>query len=447
MPAAYDAIVLARAPVRYSRLLKGPAPVLVLVVAAAVAGALRGGFTDLFVYQYGGRAVLDGLPLYESGDPVTGLPFTYPPFAAVVMVPLALLPAWLAAALWTGASVGALAAVVVVVRRALGRPAPGWLVALLTGGALALEPVWQNLTFGQVNLFLMLAVLVDLVRPERRWSGVLVGIAAGVKLTPLVFVVLLVLVGRRTAAGRAALAFAGTVAVGFVAMPGSAATYWTDGLVDAGRVGPPALAHNQSVYGALTRLLDGPPPTLLWLAVAGPLSLAVLVVGAGWWRRGDRVLGTCLGALAMLLASPVSWSHHWVWAVPVALVLWERSRWAGAAWTAVFVARPIVWPPYGQGREYGWSPLDHLVGNAYLLAALALSVWAAATLNRRVGSSARRTDTESARFLTASPSAAVKRARVVRWGAPPSSDCRDPGGRTPTHFVLKSIFGSSDRHL
>ena len=91
----------------------GPAPVLVLVVAAAVAAALRGGFTDLLVYQYGGRAVLDGLPLYESGDPVTGLPFTYPPFAAVVMVPLALLPAWLAAALWTGASVGALAAVVV----------------------------------------------------------------------------------------------------------------------------------------------------------------------------------------------------------------------------------------------------------------------------------------------------------------------------------------------
>jgi alpha-1,2-mannosyltransferase len=372
-------------------MLKGPGPVLVLVVAAAAAGALRGGFTDLSVYQYGGRAVLDGLPV--SGDPATGLPFTYPPFAAVVMVPWALLPAWLAAALWTGASLGALAAAVVVVRRALDRPAPGWLVAVVAGGALALEPVWQNLTFGQVNLFLMLAVLVDLVGPARRWSGVLVGIAAGVKLTPLVFVVLLVLVGRRRAAGRAALAFAGTVAVGFVVMPGSAATYWADGLVDAGRVGPPALAHNQSVYGALSRLLDGPPPTLLWLAVAGPLSLAVLVVGAVRWRCGDRVLGTCLGAMAMLLVSPISWSHHWVWAVPVALALWERSRWAGAAWTAVFVARPVVWPPYGQDREYGWSPADHLVGNAYLLTALVLSVWAGATVNRRVGSSARRTAT------------------------------------------------------
>lgn len=367
---------------------------LVLVVVAGVAGAVRGGFMDLLVYQYGGRAVLDGLPVYESGDPVTGLPFTYPPFAAVAMVPLSPLPAWLAAGLWTGTSVGALAVVVVVVRRALGRPAPGWLVAILTGAALALEPVWQNLTFGQVNLILMAAVVVDLVRPERRWSGVLVGIAAGVKLTPIVFVVLLVLVGRRTAAARAALAFAGTVAVGFVAMPGSAATYWTDGLVDADRVGPPALAHNQSAYGALTRLLDGPPPTWAWLAVAGPLALAALVVGARWWRRGERVLGTCLAAIAMLVASPVSWSHHWVWAVPVALVVWERSRWAAVAWTAIFVTRPVLWPPWGEGREYGWSAPDHVVGNAYLLAAVAVSV-AAASL-RQIGSSARGSDDESA---------------------------------------------------
>ena len=367
-----------------------------LLLAAAVAGALSGGFTDLFVYRHGGRAVLGGPPVYESGDPVTGLMFTYPPFAAVVMAPLALLPAWLAAALWTGASLGALAAVAAVVRRALGRPGPGWLLALVAGGALALEPVWQNLAFGQVNLFLMLAVLVDLVRPERRWAGVLVGIAAGVKLTPLVFVVLLVLVGRRTAAGRAVLAFAGTVAVGFVVTPGSSTAYWSDRLFDAARIGPPELAHNQSVYGALARLLDGPPPTLLWLAVAGPLSLAVLVVGACWWRRGERVLGTCLGAVAMLLASPISWSHHWVWVVPVALVLWERSRWAAAAWVAVFVARPVVWPPFGEDREFGWSPLEHLAGNAYLLAALALSVWAAATLDRRAGSWTHRSRAQSA---------------------------------------------------
>lgn len=368
-------------PRSWDRAWAGPAAVLTVVVGAAMVGAVVGGFADLHVYRYGGEAVLDQASVYKSDDPVTGYPFTYPPFATVLMVPLALLPGWLAAALWTAASAGCLAAAVAVVLRGLGRPAAGWLVALVTVGSLALEPVWQTFSFGQVNLILMLAVLVDLLRPERRASGVLVGIAAGLKLTPLVFVVLLVLVGRRGAAGRALLAFAGTVAAGLVAVPG-AASYWTERLVDPARVGPPGLAHNQSVSGALTRLLDGPPATWLWLAVAGPVAIAVLLVAAAWWRRGDRVLGTCLGAAAMLVASPVSWSHHWVWAVPVGLVLWERSRWVAALWTALFVTRPILWPPWGEGREYAWQAPDHLVGNAYLLAALALGLGAAAALRR-----------------------------------------------------------------
>src|SRR4051794_1503088 len=184
--------------------------------------------------------------------------------------------------------------------RALGRTASGWRLALLTGAALALEPVWQNLTFGQVNLLLMLAVLIDMVQPERRWSGVLVGVAAGVKLTPLVFVVLLVLAGRRTTAGRALLAFAGTVAFGFAVIPGSARTYWADNLVDAGRVGPPESAYNQSVFGALTRLLDGPPPTLLWLPGARAPALPGLARRAAWWRRGGRGRGARPAALGLL---------------------------------------------------------------------------------------------------------------------------------------------------
>ena len=345
------------------------------VVAGAFVALLGGDLKDLLVYQHAGRTVLDGVSPWSRDEPVTGLPFTYPPFAAVLMVPLAPLPAGLAAAVWTGASAGALGASIVVVRRALARPSPAWLVVLLGVAALALEPVWQNLAFGQVNLLLMLVVLVDLLGPGRRLSGVALGIAAGVKLTPLVLVALLVLAGQRATAVRATVAFAATVAVGFLAVPGSA-TYWTDRLLDPSRVGPPALAHNQSVSGALTRVLGSAPPTWLWLAVAGPVALAAVLVAAAQWRRGDRVLGTCLGAMAMLLASPVAWSHHWVWCVPVALVLWERRRWAAVAWTAVFVARPILWPPWGAGRELEWGALEHLVGNAYVLAAVALVVGA-----------------------------------------------------------------------
>lgn len=355
------------------------AAVLAVALAAAVVGAVIGEFPDLHVYRYGGRSVLDQLPGYESDDPVTGYPLTYPPFAALAMVPLALLPGWLAAGLWTGLSAGCLAGAVVLVCRELGHPAPGWLVLAVAAGSLALEPVWQNFSFGQINLIIMLAVLVDLLRPERRTSGLLLGIAAGVKLTPLVVVVLLAMAGHRGAAARASLTFVGTVLVGLTVMPG-AASYWTDGLIDPKRVGPPQLAHNQSIAGALTRLLGEPPPTALWLAVAAPVSLAILLVGAGWWRRGDRVLGTCLGAMAMLLASPVAWSHHWVWAVVVGLVLWERLRWAAILWIAVFVARPILWPPWGERREFDWRWFEHLYGNAYLLAALALCVGAGIAL-------------------------------------------------------------------
>ncbi len=352
----------------------------VIVAAAALAGWLRPDLTDLEVYRYGGRALLDGLSPYAADDPVSGLPFTYPPFAAVVMLPLALLSVQTAATVWTAASVAALVAVLVVASPEVGLAARGWLVVGLVVGALALEPVWQNLSFGQVNVILMTAVVVDLLRPERRCSGVLVGLAAGVKLTPLVFVVLLLLVGRREAAGRATLTFLATVLVGFAVAPGAAASYWTLGLLDARRVGPPWLAHNQSTYGVLTRLLDAAPPALLWVGVTLPLAGAALLVAAAWWRRGDRLLGTGLAGLAMLLASPVSWSHHWVWAVPVAIALWLHGRAVAVAWTAVFVARPVLWPPWGERRELAWGFPDHVVGNAYVVAALFLVVWAATRL-------------------------------------------------------------------
>jgi alpha-1,2-mannosyltransferase len=353
----------------------------VVVAAAALVGWLRPDLTDLHVYRYGGLALLDGLSPYAEDDPVSGLPFTYPPFAAAMMIPLAVLPLQVAVAAWTAASLAALSAIVVVALREVGLAARSSLVVGLVAGALALEPVWQNLSFGQVNLVLVAAVVVDLMRPERRCSGVLVGLAAGIKLTPLVFVVLLLLVGQRAAAGRATLTFLATVAAGFALAPDAAASYWTLGLVDADRIGPPWLAHNQSAYGVLTRLLDAPPPAVLWAGVTLPLVGAALLVAAAWWRRGDRLLGTGLVGLAMLLASPVSWSHHWVWAVPVAVALWPHGRGWVVAWAAVFVARPVLWPPWGERRELAWGPLDHVAGNAYVVAAVGVVVWAAVRLD------------------------------------------------------------------
>lgn len=383
-------------------------PLGVALVLAGVAGVVLDqtrGLLDLEVYRYGGRAVLDGVPLYGGRDPVTDLPFTYPPFAALVLVPVALVPGTVAAALWTALSVGGLVAVVAVaVAGAPGQgPAPAGLgrsagtapwpdapAAAVVGVAAAcvvLEPVWQTLAFGQVNLVLLVLVVVDLLSPDRRWAGVLVGVAAGIKLTPLVFVVMLFLVGRRAAAGRAVGTFLLTLVVGFVVLPATAWTFWSDAISDPERVGGPAYAGNQSVYGALARLVDGEPSRVLWVLVAGPLAVGVLAVAAAVWRRGDRVLGTGLGGLAMLVASPISWSHHWVWAVLVGVALVARSwRW-GLAWAVVFVAAPGWWFPHGDDREHGWGVVAHVLGNAYLLAALVVAGWAAWTV--RPGSGGR----------------------------------------------------------
>jgi alpha-1,2-mannosyltransferase len=348
--------------------------IVLVSLVGAIAGAVAGSFPDLDVYRYGGRSVLEHVSPYAHDDPIYGYPFTYPPFAALLFTPLAFLPGWLAAAIWTGTSAGCLASTIAIVRQALGRPRSEALVVVACAFAVALEPIWRNYVFGQINLILMLAILIDVIRPDRRLAGIALGIAAGIKLAPLVFVVLLVLIGRRAAATRSVITFVGTVLVGLVAVPGASA-YWNRRLLDPTRVGPPSLAHNQSVSGMLTRLLDEPPSTQLWMVVAGPVAIATVLVAAAWWRRGDRVLGAGLAALAMLLASPVSWSHHWVWAAPIALAVWERSRVAAVLWAGVFVARPMLWPPWGEKREYGWRWYDQLDGNAYVIAAVILAGW------------------------------------------------------------------------
>ncbi|GAB2872536.1 hypothetical protein GCM10027026_23890 [Myroides odoratimimus subsp. xuanwuensis] len=376
----------------------------VAVVAAVIGTAVEAqrGFTDLAVYRFGGSEALAGLGgwigwgpgagpgLYVGADPATGLPFTYPPFAALLMVGVALLPAVVAAGLWAAASVLALAGVVrLFLAEGAPRPPRGAAVLTLTVAMLLLEPVWSGLSFGQVNLFLALAISLDLLRPDRRWAGVLVGVAAGIKLTPLVFVVLLVLVGRRAAAGRAVAAFAGTVVIGFALLPSAATSYWTDVLWDPGRVGGVAYAGNQSLLGALTRLLGHEPATLLWLAVAGLVSVAVLLVAAAWWRRGRRDLGVLLGAASMLLASPVSWSHHWVWAAPALIVLWRRASAtvpalaAAIAVTLVATSACIWWPPHRSDQELAWSWPEQVVGNAYVWTALLLATYAAVRLAPR----------------------------------------------------------------
>ena len=317
------------------------------------------GQLDLTVYRAGGRRLLDGLALYEQ--PWGDLPFTYPPFAALVMVPLTVLPSWVAALVMPALSCAAL----VAIWRCCGTPR-GHALALVPL-SLLVEPVWMTLHFGQVNLVLAALVLADLGLRDHRWRGVATGIAAGIKLTPLIFVAYLVVTGQWRALRHCLLAFAATVAVPFLLVPADAWHFWTRVLLDSSRIGAPWYATNQSLMGVLSRL--GGEATWVvpaWFVIASSVALGCLWLARRLWLGGDALAAVSATGLAALLASPVSWSHHWVWAVPLAVVLHRRlGPVVASLWVAGFVVAPFLHLPREHDLELSWT-WEHVPGNAYV---------------------------------------------------------------------------------
>ncbi|ROP35666.1 glycosyltransferase 87 family protein [Saccharothrix texasensis] len=315
-------------------------PALAVALALAAHAVLFSGvfipfwMIDLAVYRGAGQAVLDGQRLYETGFH-NGMLFTYPPFAAVVAVPVALLPVVAAQFTWTAVGYLALSASVWMVLRLTGtttaRRNTALLVAACTAGASLLAPVQLNVLLGQVNLLLMALILLDFLPalPER-YRGIATGIAAGIKLTPLFFVAYLFFTGRRRAACQALAAFAATVLVGSALLLADSRAYWLQGVFfDTTRISPNNLVVNYSLAGFFARLsAQGTAPA--WaLAVSAVVAVACLA-GAVWaHRRGHDVVGLLVIAFGAQLVSPITWVHHGVWVVP-ALVWLATATWRRA---------------------------------------------------------------------------------------------------------------------
>jgi alpha-1,2-mannosyltransferase len=348
---------------------------------------------DLDVYRIGSLVWLRHgdlyglLPATSSG---VHLPFSYPPIAAVLLAPLALMPFGAAGTVLTLATVATAAGVLrMFLRSAAGREAGSWRTACwLLPAALFLEPVRNTLNYGQVNVLLMALVTADCLLPEVRWPrGALVGLAAAVKLTPAAFVLFFLCRGDRRAALTAAASFAAVTAAGFALAWHDSVRYWTSIIVQTGRPGSPAYAANQSIEAVLARAgLDPHTPAGMaaWLA----LSAVALALA---WRGMRRAFGgpsdawaLTLNALAALLISPISWSHHWVWAEPALLalaVVSVRGRHraglaAAVAGLAVFAAAPQWWFPSGGNVEIHWAAWEQVIGSSYVIVAVAVLLFA-----------------------------------------------------------------------
>lgn len=276
---------------------------------------------DLKIYWLAGGEVAEGADLYDNAY-IGDLPFTYPPFSGTLfkwLSPLADDPLIL---LWQGGTALALFTVIMLVLRERGlklSPAIWLLGILLVCCTPANEPVHGTLFFGQINIFLMLLVALDILPRKRALPGIGIGLAAGMKLTPAYMGLVLLFQKRWWQAIIAILTFAVTVAIGFVTIP-DAADFWTDAIFKSSRVGEHTNPGAQSIRSVMVRAwgIDG---GWIWLAaVAVVFVLTCLALRTAMKHRNNSA-ALALAGISSCLVSPFSWYHHWVWTVPLAVVV------------------------------------------------------------------------------------------------------------------------------
>ena len=347
---------------------------------------------DLGVYLMGGAHVFS-TDLYHVRYLPNNLGFTYPPVAALLFAPFSGLPLRLNQTVFTWLGLGAVFGLLAVSLRAtcpaFERRVVVWWALVLLVPAVLLAPVRETLLFGQVNLVLAVAVVADMTLSLRIPKGVLVGLAAAVKLTPLILVPYLFLT-RRTRAGCFALgafAFAGAVAA--VASPRASWAYWTHFAWLPGRAGSVSFIGNQGALGVIERLVRHSfttVPTFTVVAVVSGIGLAVATFAH---RRSSLLLGFVVMEATECMASPISWDHHFVWIV--LLIVWlalgadrpaHGTRWAAAV-AVVFWAAPIWWvPSHVKYAGQGWLIP---VADSFFLVLVAVVAAASVRVVRRGG--------------------------------------------------------------
>ena len=337
---------------------------------------------DLGVYREAGRHVLAGDgEVYRFVTQPLLLPFTYPPFPALLATWLAAVPKVVAGVLWTVAELATVVGITgyafrpVLRRTRRGRP---FLLAVLAAAMFWLLPVRDVAKFGQVDVFILALVLADCAARRPRWPrGLLVGLATAIKLTPGLFVPYLWLSGRRRAAAVAAATFVAAQGVAAAVMPGASREYWTSVIFASDRLGSNGGTSNESIRGMLLRLHADPTLTaVLW----GVLAAVVLAVGArralAAHRAGDEIAAVAVVGLVSVAVSPVSWIHHLVWVVLVVAVLGDDftvpRRVVGALGLTVFFVLRLPW--WGAAIGIHGGPLDpaRLVQDSFGIAVLVL---------------------------------------------------------------------------
>jgi alpha-1,2-mannosyltransferase len=276
-----------------------------------------------------------------------------------------------------------------------------WWALVLLVPVVLLDPVRQTFLLGQVNILLTLLVVADVTLDLPLPRGILVGLAAAIKVTPLILIPYLFLTRQGRAGLRALATFLGAGAAAYALAPTSSWAFWTHYIRDPQRAGMLSWIGNQGLIGAFERIAGRVVTTPTTFLIVATVTGFGVVLAAITLRRSSPVLGLLVVEAAESLANPVSWSHHFIWVV--LLIAWltlaeDRPRygeWWALAAVVVFWSAPPWWAPHGPGIVFagrGWLiPLadSYAVLFILLLAGAAVRVWRGAPAARRVPGGAR----------------------------------------------------------
>lgn len=350
-----------------------------VVAYLGVRGLTKPSMVDLVVYRAEGAAVAAGIDLYGPLATPHDLPATYPPFAAMLFTVLILPPYEALRLTVIGLNIVLLFVVALLSCRLAGVDGRRrtTVAVVVTAVGIWAEPVFTTFRYGQINLLLLALVLADFTRPATaRTRGVALGIAAGIKVTPGIFVLYLLLTRRFREAAVATGTFAVTVLTGVVALPDASRRFWGELVWDADRVGRLENAANQSVRGLVVRITHTREPDKAWFLLVAVVAVAGLACAVFAHRRlGDR-WGLPVCAVTGLLMAPIAWTHHWVWCVPIAVLLWADARRALAA-VAVFWTFAVWAVPHVAFVELDFAPWQTALSAWYILFGLGFLAFAA----------------------------------------------------------------------
>jgi alpha-1,2-mannosyltransferase len=315
------------------------------------------GLLDGHIYLGAARQLAAGRSVYDFHEGWFNLGSTYPPLWSLLVYPFTLVHVDAVLLVWTAVNLGLWFAILSVCARSAGaRPlCPDWFVVVVWAVTVPSSAVWNTLNQGQVNLLIWLLVILDLraVIGGRRWSGMLIGLAAAIKVQPALVAVLLLVAGRWRSAARAAAAAVAATALAALVLPQDSWDYWTERVFDTSLVGPLGDGQNNSLRSLVERgILAGNSVGRLLALVA---TVVVLGLAAVMFRRALAreclIVAAVTAGTAIVLVTPVSWTHHLVFLGVLLLLLYgpDLRGWRLAA--AVGAAALVLLDPIGFGRS------------------------------------------------------------------------------------------------